>query len=120
MKLLEKTIAAIKTPNKRWEETAQLHLDNLTKPPGSLGRIEEFARRLITIAGGVPSLPLKKAVFVFAGDHGVAAEEVSAYPKEVTAQMVLNFLRGGAGINVLARHVGAEVIVVDIGVDHDF
>jgi len=62
----------------------------------------------------------KKVVFTFAGDHGIAIEGVSAYPREVTPQMVLNFLRGGAGINVLARHAGAEVVVVDIGVDYDF
>ncbi len=62
----------------------------------------------------------KKVVFTFAGDHGIANEGVSAYPKEVTPQMVLNFLRGGAGINVLARHVGADVVIVDIGVDYDF
>ena len=64
--------------------------------------------------------PEKKWVVVFAADHGVVAEGVSAYPQEVTYQMVLNFLRGGAGINVLARHVGARVAVVDIGVNHDF
>jgi len=67
----------------------------------------------------MPALP-KKAVAVFAGDHGVVEEGVSAFPKEVTRQMVLNFLAGGAGINVLARHAGAEVRVVDIGVDWDF
>src|SRR4030042_299633 len=62
----------------------------------------------------------KKWVVVFAADHGVVAEGVSAYPQDVTYQMVLNFLRGGAGINVLARHAGAAVEVVDIGVNHDF
>jgi nicotinate-nucleotide--dimethylbenzimidazole phosphoribosyltransferase len=63
---------------------------------------------------------MKKVIFTFAGDHGVVAEGVSAFPKEVTPQMVLNFLNGGAGVNVLARHVGADVLVVDVGVDYDF
>ncbi len=120
MDFLEKTIKAVKPLDVKWEELAQGRLDNLTKPHGSLGRLEEFARRLVTITENQNPSFAKKAIFVFAGDHGVAAAGVSAYPKEVTAQMVYNFLRGGAGINVLARHAGAEVIVVDIGVDHDF
>lgn len=98
----------------------QRRLDNKTKPPGSLGRLEELAKRVCLITGKDDPDVSKKAVFVFAGDHGVADEGVSAYPKAVTAQMVYNFLRGGAGVNVLARHVGADVIVADIGVDHDF
>jgi nicotinate-nucleotide--dimethylbenzimidazole phosphoribosyltransferase len=99
---------------------AQKHLDNLTKPQGSLGRLEEFAKRLVAIYGSeMPELP-KKAVFTFAGDHGVAEEGVSAFPPEVTPQMVFNFINGGAGINVLARHAGADVVVVDIGVNYDF
>lgn len=97
---------------------AQAHLDNLTKPPGSLGKLEELARRYVAIKGSAALR--KKSIFVFAADHGVTAEKVSAYPAEVTPQMVLNFLNGGAAINVLARHAGAEVIVVDIGVNHDF
>lgn len=100
---------------------ASERLDNLTKPKGSLGRLEEFAAQIVAITGTtVPPLFAKKAIFTFAGDHGVADEGVSLFPKEVTVQMVLNFLDGGAGINVLARHVGADVVVVDIGVDHDF
>lgn len=101
-------------------ETAQKRLDNLTKPRGSLGRLEEFARRMCAITGSVSPRIKDKKIFVFASDHGVADEGVSAFPKEVTAQMVYNFLGGGAGINVLARHVGAEVLVVDVGVDFDF
>jgi nicotinate-nucleotide--dimethylbenzimidazole phosphoribosyltransferase len=101
-------------------EEAQRRLDNLTKPLGSLGRLEEFARRVVAITGNKMPVLDKKVVFTFAGDHGVADEGVSAYPKEVTPQMVLNFLRGGAGINVLARHAGADVVVVDIGVNYDF
>ncbi len=102
------------------KDTIQAHLDNLTKPRGSLGRLEEFAARFCMITGSLrPSIP-EKAVLVFAGDHGVTEEGISAFPKEVTFQMVHNFLVGGAGINVLARHVGADVKVLDIGVDHDF
>lgn len=98
----------------------QARLDNLTKPRGSLGRLEEFAERYCMITGNIrPDLP-RKSVMVFAGDHGVTDEGISAFPREVTFQMVHNFLQGGAGINVLARHAGAEVKVLDIGVDHDF
>lgn len=120
MDLLKNTAMAIKPVSEEWYAVAQKHLDNLTKPPGSLGRLEEFARRLVAITENrKPSLD-KKVIFTLAGDHGVVAEGVSAYPKEVTPQMVFNFLRGGAGINVLARHAGSEIVVVDIGVDHDF
>jgi nicotinate-nucleotide--dimethylbenzimidazole phosphoribosyltransferase len=93
--------------------------DTLTKPPGSLGRIEELGVRLAAITGNSrPSVTLK-SVIVMAADHGVTAEGVSAYPPQVTAQMVLNFLRGGAAINVLARQASARVAVVDIGVATD-
>jgi len=106
--------------NGKFIEHAQKRLDSLTKPRGSLGRLEEFARQVVSITENpMPSLD-RKVIFTFAGDHGVADEGVSAFPKAVTPQMVLNFLNGGAGINVLARHSGAEVVVVDIGVDHDF
>ena len=106
--------------NEKFYETAQKRLDNLTKPQGSLGRLEEFARKIVAITENLMPELDKKAIFTFAGDHGVADEGVSAFPKEVTTQMVFNFLNGGAGINVLARHAGAEVVVVDIGVAHDF
>lgn len=98
----------------------QARLDNLTKPQGSLGRLEELARRYCLITGRDKPEIKNKVIFTFAGDHGVAEEGISAFPREVTPQMVYNFLRGGAGVNVLARHVGARVIVVDVGVDHDF
>jgi nicotinate-nucleotide--dimethylbenzimidazole phosphoribosyltransferase len=99
---------------------AQARLDRLTKPPGSLGRLEELAASYVAMTGTVmPHVP-RGVVFTFAADHGVAMEGVSAYPREVTPQMVLNFLRGGAGVNVLARHTGADVRVVDIGVDYEF
>jgi nicotinate-nucleotide--dimethylbenzimidazole phosphoribosyltransferase len=110
----------ISSVNGALAEEAQKRLDNLTKPQGSLGRLEEFARRIVAITGDKMPVLDRKVVFTFAGDHGIAGEGVSAYPKEVTPQMVFNFLRGGAGINVLARQAGADVIVVDIGVDFDF
>ncbi|MEC4686630.1 MAG: nicotinate-nucleotide--dimethylbenzimidazole phosphoribosyltransferase [Nitrospirota bacterium] len=117
---IEERLLHIKPVRKELYSAAQRRLDNLTKPPGSLGRLEEFAGRLVAIyETEMPEIP-KKVVFTFAGDHGVAEEGVSAYPSEVTRQMVFNFLSGGAGINVLARHAGAEVVVVDIGVDFDF
>ena len=99
-------------------DAVQARLDRQTKPPGSLGRLEEFARRFVAITGREEVRA--KTVFTFAGDHGVTAEGVSAFPPEVTPQMVFNFLEGGAAINVLARHVGAEVKVVDMGVDYEF
>ncbi len=101
-------------------EKAQKRLDNLTKPQGSLGRLEEFAGKLVAITESTMPVLDKKVIFTFAGDHGVADEGVSAFPKEVTKQMVFNFLRGGAGINVLARHAVADVVVIDIGVAFDF
>ena len=94
---------------------AQRHLDTLTKPPGSLGRLEEIAVRLAALRGGPPRVG-RPVVFTFAADHGVVAEGVSAYPQTVTAQMVENFLRGGAAINVLARQAGARVVVADFGI----
>jgi len=116
MDLFKSTIEKIKPVDADWHGLAQKHLDNLTKPLGSLGRLEEFARRLVAITENKSPLLDRKVIFTFAGDHGVVAEGVSAYPQEVTPQMVFNFLRGGAGINVLARHAGAEVVVADIGV----
>lgn len=120
MDLLNSTLKNIKTINKEWYDLAQNRLDNLTKPQGSLGRLEEFAKRLVAITENTMPVFDKKVIFTFAGDHGVADEGVSAFPREVTRQMVFNFLKGGAGINVLARHAGAEVVVVDIGVDYNF
>ena len=98
---------------------ARARLDRLTKPQGSLGRLEELAIKLAGITGDPRPRLDRKAVVVMAADHGVVAEGVSAYPQDVTAQMVLNFLRGGAAINVLARRAGARVAVVDMGVAVD-
>lgn len=99
---------------------ARARQDLLTKPQGSLGRLEALSIQLAGITGQPrPRLP-RKAVIVMAGDHGVVRNGVSAYPSEVTPQMVLNFLAGGAAINVLARQAAARVTVVDVGVNYDF
>jgi len=117
MELLRETISNIKAPDLQAVEQAKQRLDNLTKPPGSLGLLEEIAYRLAGIQGkALPELPKDKVVMVLAGDHGVVAEGVSAFPQEVTPQMVFNFLRGGAAINVLSRHAGARVVVADVGI----
>jgi nicotinate-nucleotide--dimethylbenzimidazole phosphoribosyltransferase len=120
MTLLQETLARIKPVSPALLQQAQRRLDNKTKPPGSLGRLEEFGRRFAAIAESMEPVTEKKVIFTFAADHGIVEERVSAFPKEVTPQMVYNFLRGGAGVNVLARHAGTDVRVVDMGVDHDF
>lgn len=94
----------------------QQRLDQLTKPPGSLGRLEEIAIQLAGISGTEQLHKQAKAIIVMAGDHGVCEEGVSAFPQEVTAQMALNFLSGGAAVNVLARQAGASVYCVDVGI----
>ena len=120
MDKIQKTLDLIEPVKQRFSEKARKHLDNLTKPRGSLGRLEDFAAVVVAITEDLSPALNKKVVFTFAGDHGVTEEGVSAFPKEVTPQMVYNFIRGGAAINVIARHVGADVVVVDVGVDHDF
>lgn len=118
--LLNEILNRIQPPDRRLLAQAQARLDRLTKPLGSLGRLEELAAQYVMITGEMkPNVP-HGVVFTFAADHGVVAEGVSAYPREVTPQMVLNFLRGGAGVSVLARHAGVDVRVVDIGVAYDF
>ncbi len=112
-------IAAIGELDVAAMEAAQERQDQLTKPAGSLGVLEQISIRLAGISGEVCSTIEKKAVVVIAGDHGVTEEGVSAFPSEVTEQMVHNFTNGGAAINVLARHAGAEVVVVDMGVKAD-
>ena len=102
--------------DREWMKKAQERLDNLTKPRGSLGRLEELAKRVVGIKKTLSPSLSSKVIFTFVADHGVSEEGVSAYPREVTAQMVYNFLEGGAAINVLAGHVGAQVRVIDIGV----
>jgi nicotinate-nucleotide--dimethylbenzimidazole phosphoribosyltransferase len=103
-------------PDPRAEREARRRLDRLTKPPGSLGRLEELVVRLSGISGCCPPPLRDPVIFTLAGDHGVVAQGVSAYPQVVTAQMVENFLRGGAAVNALARHAGARVVVADLGV----
>ena len=120
VKRIEETLQRILPLDQQLLAATQSCLDSKTKPRGSLGRLEEFACRLAAITGQEQPDLSRKVIFTFAADHGVTEEGVSLYPREVTAQMVFNFLRGGAGVNVLARHAGAEVRVVDIGVDHDF
>jgi nicotinate-nucleotide--dimethylbenzimidazole phosphoribosyltransferase len=118
--LLADFVGAIAAPDPKWLKQARSHLDNLTKPLGSLGRLEDIAARFVAIRNGEIDGPLKKAAYVFAADHGIVAEGVSAYPKEVTRQMVLNFLQQGAAINVLANLHETELTIVDVGVDADF
>lgn len=118
--LLERTIESIRPLDRASEQPAQQRLDSLTKPQGSLGRLEELALRVALIQEKVPPRLGRKLLFIFAADHGITAEGVSAYPKDVTAQMTYNFLSGGAAINVLARHYGVDTQVVDVGVDHEF
>lgn len=99
-----------------WLAAAQRHQNHLTKPPGSLGRLETVANRCAAIFGSLTPPVDAARIVVFAADHGVAEEGVSAYPREVTAQMVLNFLNGGAGINALAQAGGIDLAIVDAGV----
>ena len=109
-------LARIGPLDARAAAAAASHLDRLTKPPGSLGRLEELLIQLAGITGVAAPRLEQRAIVVFAADHGVAARGVSAYPSEVTAQMVANFLAGGAAINALAGRADAVVIVVDVGV----
>jgi nicotinate-nucleotide--dimethylbenzimidazole phosphoribosyltransferase len=118
--LLNETIKKIRPLDLSIETEAQRRLDSLTKPQGSLGKLEELARRVAVIQGKVPPRLGRKLLFIFVADHGVTAEGVSAYPKDVTAQMTYNFLNGGAAINVLARHHSIDTEVIDVGVDHEF
>ena len=119
MRKLEDMLNAIQPLDRALLQQARDRLDLMAIPRGSLGRLEEFAQRVAGIRNTLDPAPGKKAIAVFAGDHGVAEEGVSAFARDVTAQMVYNFVRGGAGINVLARQTGASVVVVDIGVAID-
>ena len=114
------SLPEIQRPDRAILPLLQKHLDNLTKPPHSLGRLEEVARSFGLMRGSTDLVLQNRAIFTFAADHGISRAGVSAYPREVTAQMVFNFIRGGAAINVLCRHYGIQNVVVDVGVDYDF
>lgn len=117
--MLQDIIAKIQGLDEPAMVAARARQDTLTKPPGSLGRLEELSVQLAGITGKELPTIQDKVIITMAGDHGVVAEGVSAFPQEVTPQMVLNFLHGGAAINVLARHVGARITIVDMGVAVD-
>jgi len=117
---IDRITHGLEPPSELWRQRARAHLDTLTKPLGSLGRLEDLAAQMVAIRQENFAAPIQKAVYIFAADHGITAEGVSAYPREVTYQMVLNFLRHGAAINVLARLHHADLHVVDVGVDADF
>jgi nicotinate-nucleotide--dimethylbenzimidazole phosphoribosyltransferase len=116
MTLLETTLHEIRPIDPHRIEAARQRQLELTKPPGSLGRLEEIANRCAAIRESFSLTAWRPRIVLFAADHGVCAEGISAYPQEVTAQMVLNFLRGGAAINAFARSGGIELRVVDVGV----
>ncbi|WP_311065638.1 nicotinate-nucleotide--dimethylbenzimidazole phosphoribosyltransferase [Halomonas sp. DWK9] len=115
-KRLQVLLASIRVVDSAAAERTRAYIDTLTKPPGSLGRLEALAIQLSAITGQADPCVSPPGVAVFAADHGVAAEGVSAFPQAVTAQMVANFAHGGAAINVFARQIGAQVEVVDVGV----
>jgi nicotinate-nucleotide--dimethylbenzimidazole phosphoribosyltransferase len=119
MKALNQTINSIKPLDKESMAEARARQDKLTKPAGSLGRLEELSIQIAGIEGKARPGIENKAMITMAGDHGVVDEKVGNWPREVTAQMVENFLRGGAGINVLARQAGARIVFVDMGVASD-
>ena len=120
MTKLDQTIAKIRPLCTSSMEEARRRQNSLTKPKGSLGRLEELSVILAGIQRTPNPVIRNKVILTMAGDHGVVDEGVTLYPREVTVQQVLNFLRGGGGVNVLARHVGARVVLVDMGVAHDF
>lgn len=116
MKSIEEIVKCVSRTDGEWIKRAEARQRQLTKPPGSLGRLEEIACRLCAIQQTLKPAVAPRRMFVFVADHGVAAEGVSAFPPEVTAQMVRNFCAGGAAINALSQTARAELYVVDIGV----
>lgn len=116
---LESTLNCIEPTDDAFEEQARSRINTLTMPPRALGRILDLAERLAAITRSLDPPTARKKIVTMAADHGVVAEGVSAFPQEVTGQMVHNFVAGGAAINVLSRLVGADVVVVDMGVAPD-
>lgn len=119
MKKIKETLNKIEKIDHSLAQMTQERLDSLTKPKGSLGRLEELAKCVVEITKNQNPKLEKKVIFTLVADHGVAKDGVSAFPQEVTPQMIYNFIQGGAAINVLAKHVGARVIIVDMGVASD-
>lgn len=116
--LIQRTVDAVRpVGSPKLQEIIQRRLDNLTKPPGSLGRLEQLALRYGLARGAAEFTLLRKSIYVFCADHGIAAEGVSAYPAAVTVQMVRNFVRGGAAINVICRQFGIDTSIVDMGIN---
>src|SRR5579862_9540672 len=116
---LNKLLESIQGVDVALVEKARARQLELTKPPGSLGRLEEIANRMAAIQGSLSPVVDRSRILLFTADHGVCDEGVNPYPQAVTAQMVANFLRGGAAINAIARVVGAELEIVDAGVAYD-
>ncbi|MDR3555739.1 MAG: nicotinate-nucleotide--dimethylbenzimidazole phosphoribosyltransferase [Syntrophobacteraceae bacterium] len=116
---LKEIVKKIEPVDSEWVEKARRHTMELAIPPRALGRLHEISERICGIQQTLRPDVSSRAFMVMAGDHGVASEGVSAFPQEVTGEMVKNFLRGGAGINVLARNAGAQVLVVDMGIIPD-
>jgi nicotinate-nucleotide--dimethylbenzimidazole phosphoribosyltransferase len=116
MNLIEQTLAEIRPVDPAWIAAAEKHQLELTKPPLSLGRLEEVANRIAAVRETLRPTASRPRIVLFAADHGVCAEGVSPYPQSVTGQMVLNFLRGGAAINALAGSAAIQLEVVDMGV----
>ncbi|MBL0714839.1 MAG: nicotinate-nucleotide--dimethylbenzimidazole phosphoribosyltransferase [Desulfosarcina sp.] len=120
MERLQNTIQAISPPSRQWQDRAHDRLRKQARPAGSLGMLEDVGARLAGIFKTLDVHLDRKVIITCAGDHGICEEGVSLFPSEVTPQMVYNFVRGGASINVLAKHAGAEVRVADLGVAADF
>jgi nicotinate-nucleotide--dimethylbenzimidazole phosphoribosyltransferase len=116
VKNVREIIESIRPLDRAWVDTARKRTAQLVMPPRALGRLHDISEKLCGICQTLTPPTDKKAVLVMAGDHGIVAEGVSAFPQEVTGAMISTFLAGGAGINAIARHVGAEVWVVDMGV----
>lgn len=116
---LQELVASVREPDSQWHDRAWERLDSLTKPPRSLGRLEELAARVASAQGTDRPRSDPSAITLFAGDHGVVEEGVSAWPSDVTQQMMANFVAGGAAINQLAGQSNSRLVLVDVGVNGD-